>query len=1086
MAQILHLAPAGTGKTARLLALLREMTQSKRDGMPKIWVLLATRRQALNFRQRLIELDENVAVYCNIEYFNFYSLNARLLKYAGTPVRRLSHLTRYGLLRRLLSQMRAEDQLRHFQRIADTRGFASIVAELIDELKQAKVDVDEFAAAARSQKDEELALIYRRYQDTLRRSDLADVEGEGWLALAKLRDLALDVDLLLVDGYDQFTIVQAQMLAALSRAIPHVHISLTRMPIAFADALPHRSALARRRLEVAFEEARVDLRTETIDPFDAERASDLMRLGERIFRARPAAAGGAAIKLIEMPSPNDEARSVLRLIKRQLLEGVKPDDILVALRDWNRYAAHFASIGDEFGLPLLLRNEPDLHSAPMIAVLIDLLDMAPRFRRRDLLDILRSPYIDAGLDPESIDLLDRISLERQFRGGDASEWLDFVTLAGRPAIRDSDADALLVLDPEQQERLFSRLSAFFDALRPPVQADVPAYVEWLDNLLGLDPFADYTSQNRQVWATGFSLNIIAAARQHEPDRDRITRQDLMAWSGLKRILRDFSARDDVLRETFGEAAQINWPRFWSDLKQALESTTIEPGDRSRAGQVLVTTAAEARGLPHGHVYVLGLSEGLFPAEVPEDPLYLDSERERLRAHDIPLAAQADRFDDQGLFYELISLPQESLTLSRPTFQAGKVWIESHLWRAVRRVYPDLAPVTGKLGAVVPALESASGSEALLGVASQLNGIDPKQAESALRVKNWLRHHSSLAPQWRRIETGRRVELGRLSNAPFDRYSGILTRPDLLAEVARRLGRERVWSASQLNDYGLCGFRFFAKRLLKLDEFKEPELGMDAAQLGSLNHRILEETYRAIAERALGIEQENRQAALEIFAGAADDILDRAPDLFSFRATATWQEEKQVLRNRLLALIKNDFSPESPLKKFGDRRYVYDLELKFNDVEIELPAEGRTLRVAGYIDRIDNVDGKLIVIDYKSGTTAIERREMEIGRDFQMMVYALALQGLLERNGKRSKVAGGLFWHVRNLKASGRYSADDEDDIAALELARQHVARNLAAGRAGQFPARATALEDGKCARYCEFSHFCRMRVTSPYKAAPPA
>ena len=252
MAHIMHLAPVGTGKTARLLAQLRELTQAKRDSLPKVWVLLATRRQALSFRQQLIELDKSVPVYCNIEFFNFYSLNARLLKIARTPVRRLNRLTRYGLLRRMLAQMLAAEQLRYFHRIADTRGFVAIMAELIDELKQAKVDVDAFAAAAQSQKDEELALIYRRYQDTLRRSDLADVEGEGWLALAKMRDIALDVDLLLVDGYDQFTIVQAQMLAALSRLIQSVHISLTDMPITFANALPHRSARARQRLERAF------------------------------------------------------------------------------------------------------------------------------------------------------------------------------------------------------------------------------------------------------------------------------------------------------------------------------------------------------------------------------------------------------------------------------------------------------------------------------------------------------------------------------------------------------------------------------------------------------------------------------------------------------------------------------------------------------------------------------------------------------------------------------------------------------------------------------------------------------------------
>ena len=188
MAHILHLAPAGMGKTRRLLALLRDLTQSERSRLPKVWALLATRRQVLNFRQRLAELDEEISVYSNIEFFNFYSLNARLLKSAGTPVRRLNNLTRLGLLRHLLGEMKADGQLEYFQRIADTRGFASIMADLIDELKQASVGEDDFAAAAGNDKEEEIARIYRRYQETLRRSDLADVEGEGWLALAKLRE----------------------------------------------------------------------------------------------------------------------------------------------------------------------------------------------------------------------------------------------------------------------------------------------------------------------------------------------------------------------------------------------------------------------------------------------------------------------------------------------------------------------------------------------------------------------------------------------------------------------------------------------------------------------------------------------------------------------------------------------------------------------------------------------------------------------------------------------------------------------------------------------------------------------------------
>ena len=257
------------------------------------------------------------------------------------------------------------------------------------------------------------------------------------------------------------------------------------------------------------------------------------------------------------------------------------------------------------------------------------------------------------------------------------------------------------------------------------------------------------------------------------------------------------------------------------------------------------------------------------------------------------------------------------------------------------------------------------------------------------------------------------------------------------------------------------------------------------RLGSLNHHILEETYREIARRGLRIDESNLNAALDIFARTAEDILERAPALFDFRATATWQEEKQVLRSRLLAFIKQDFSPESPLNRFGGDRRVHALEFKFSDIAIDLPGDMPPLRVAGFIDRIDLVDGKLVVIDYKSGSTPIQRREMEIGRDFQMWVYALALKGMLERDGGEIELAGGLFWHLRNLQASGVYSADDEADAAALEAARGHVAANLDRGRRGQFPVHATALEDGKCSRYCEFSRLCRRQVTNPYKAIPP-
>ena len=107
-------------------------------------------------------------------------------------------------------------------------------------------------------------------------------------------------------------------------------------------------------------------------------------------------------------------------------------------------------------MPLLLHYERALHSVPVIALLIDLLELAPRFRRRDLLDALRSPYIDAGLDAELVDLLDRLSMEQQFLGGDRSAWLEIVQLAGQPLGSHSEEIQRTPIDPPRNGMISAR------------------------------------------------------------------------------------------------------------------------------------------------------------------------------------------------------------------------------------------------------------------------------------------------------------------------------------------------------------------------------------------------------------------------------------------------------------------------------------------------------------------------------------------------------------------------------------------------------------------------------------------------------
>ncbi|MBL8161865.1 MAG: PD-(D/E)XK nuclease family protein [Anaerolineae bacterium] len=579
--------------------------------------------------------------------------------------------------------------------------------------------------------------------------------------------------------------------------------------------------------------------------------------------------------------------------------------------------------------------------------------------------------------------------------------------------------------------------------------------------------------------------MLSQVRGGTDDLDIIDR-DLVALRGFKGVLRSLLSAQNLFRALNLEAeVETTWSDFLNDLKSALGTATVNRSP-NRSGRVLVTTVADARGLPHKHVFIPGLSEGLFPLPTPEDPLYLDSERRGLTARGIPLETQAERAADEGLFYELINLAQETLTLSRPTVQNGALWPESHLWRAVRLLFTDSAALIERdriaLGAAIKAADVASHSEAALVVASALNTPALKPDDAALY--NWL--VNSHDEGWRRIRTARQIERGRMTRRDFDHYSGVLRAAHLREWAAAELGARRVWSASQFNDYGQCGFRFFAKRMLKLEKLEEPEEGMDAAQLGTLNHAILEETYRRLGAVGVTITPDHAETALATLREVASEKLRTAPQEIGFRASALWEQEQASLLRRLEALVRLDFSEDSPVNKvFGDTpRQPYLLESPFstgaqNVIELLIHPDIGKLRVTGYIDRMDRQGERVILIDYKSGSTTIPTKEMQRGRNFQMMLYLLAGQVILGSSDAPDtprSVAGGLFWHLRSGKPSGAIQTALPDDAQAIDEGREQLAAHIARGRAGRFAVHPNKASGGHCSHYCEFSEFCRVSI----------
>ncbi|MEO1164853.1 MAG: hypothetical protein AAFV98_13770, partial [Chloroflexota bacterium] len=114
---------------------------------------------------------------------------------------------------------------------------------------------------------------------------------------------------------------------------------------------------------------------------------------------------------------------------------------------------------------------------------------------------------------------------------------------------------------------------------------------------------------------------------------------------FKEILRGILTVQEFLRGVLRDSTkQLSWRDFLADLQTGVKNERPVQRHPGRSGRVLVTTATDARGLPHDQMFILGLSEGIFPADIPEDPLYLDTERKTLSERGVTLQTQAERGD----------------------------------------------------------------------------------------------------------------------------------------------------------------------------------------------------------------------------------------------------------------------------------------------------------------------------------------------------------------------------------------------------------------------------------------------------------
>ncbi|MFW6096480.1 MAG: PD-(D/E)XK nuclease family protein [Chloroflexota bacterium] len=1071
MTVTLYLAPAGSGKSSFAIEQVRRATRGL-QACPRVCV--ANHQQLVAWERRLSQPPGCIGAHI----LTFDDLHVACLAATGVRYTRIGDVVQYRLLRAVAAEL----PLEHYKAVRGFPGFVQECRRVINEMKSAQIAPERFLRAVRDLGDpprlRELGLIYERYQQHLQENDLVDNRGLGWLALEALAiqetPTLREWDLLVLDGFASFTQTQLSLLAQLQDRIPHIVITLTGEHNSDSPRTAHRHFMRVRRLL----EEKLDLSVKTSDFSEKSdvstsvATSPLRHLEKNLFRPSPDPAPTTEeICLATVPDHAAEVRLALRWLKERIVvDGIPPQRTALAARDLTPYRPYILQISEEFGLPVYLVDGPSLQKNPCIAALLSLLRLllpdegsspagAPALQRRAFLAALRSPYFDwqalttsdstSGIAPLDAADVERLDLVARWGNviagyGQWTETLQRLAQMTQPDFADEGIDDETGAPPATLPRgtdaadLHIKLQFCLQRMLPPQGShSVSYFVRWLEDFIGPPP------QEKEQDPASPSLNMLSCLLKSDPI---LKSRDLVALRTFKEVLRGlvWAEQAGLFRES------LDYTQFYDEVAGAVEAASYLPGSHDERGAILVSNVIQGRGVPCRALAVMGLSEGLFPATLAEDPFLTEVDRTTLRAeHDLPLEPAIQSFE-QEYFYETVARPWGRLLLTRPSqAESGATWEPSPFWTEIQRLtgVGDSAEDESVHNIWTGAPPPACHAELLMQFA--IHGAGPHE-------KNQRDHVNQRAipplPNWTQIESAANVFRVRYG-AMQSEFDGWLHEDN--TRLSRRFGPQYTWSASRLENYLSCPFHYFLAHVLGIEAPEEPAEGLDARQLGNIYHRLFEQTYQRLPLADRSDLERLRESLHEV----APHVLGSAPQREGFRETAWWRQTQQ----EILANVEKSLEE---LAQLDDRFVPTYLERIFGRSNpLHLQRSGDRLTLRGIVDRVDvDAQGNVRLIDYKTaGPYGYNRPAHRDGKRLQLPLYALAVEEALQLGA----VVDGFYWHVRHAEAS-RFTLR-EDARAAMETAVEHAWSAVDGARQGQF---APEPPDGGCPSYCPGAAFC--------------
>ncbi len=963
MLQFIYGRPS-SGKTSEILKLMKQ-TQEKGENS----VLIVPEQFSFEAEKRTLScLGDSFALTCKVMSFSRICDEVSALC-GGTASKVLGDSEKIILIKRALNL--CKDNLILWRKYSSSISFAQSVLDVISELKLNGVSTAELRKAAH---DIDSVLLKNKLLDIAEIYDSYDIIlGERFIdPVDKLTLLYRQLETysffkektVFIDSFKGFTGQQYKIIGRILAQAKDVYISFNYEEDADEFSIYGNIGKTIEKVKKIAQKSGVDICV-PIKLYDSKyKHKNLFNL-ERVLAGYNVSShvNDGSVTVCKCSNVNDEARFVTRMIRRLVREnGYRYKDFVVIARNTDDYQEAIEIACKNNGIGCFTDRRLPLNTFPISVSVFSALGAIRGFPTEKILRFHKTGITDLSVDEISL-----IENYTAIWGISGEMWLKEWDMNVRGLVtgepRESDIEELKTIN-SIRERAIKPICEFKSEYKGSSKARATAIVNLLKKCNAGEVLKTLVSDFENN-GNNFTADTI--------------KQSYSQFMDVLSSITECFADTDISREEFEEALEISVSSSTiGTIPQTLDEVTFGDAERIRPSRAKVA-------------FILGANQGKFPIQISGGGLLSVYEREQIISREIPIADNSisSVIDENYLVYTSLCCASEKLFVS---------------YSSSTLIGEVLEP-----SAFVEKITNCLSCDILCEPCDKLcdfNLPETKNEAFALFCENYQFNPSNALTVKTALNTvGEGVKIETIENVIGRNNCKIST------ENARELyGTQMKMSASKLDVFNRCRFSYFCKYGLNLKKLQPADF--DVLQRGTIVHYVFE---RLISENKDNIALLSDDEVSNLVDYYINEYLDMVNGYRSIETAYS-----RFILSRISRLVKE--VARHIVKEFAQSKFKpYRCEMKIgNDGEIPeqvIAFDGGNIHLIGSIDRVDEYNGYIRVIDYKTGSRSFKLPDILFGLNLQMLIY---LYSAVRGTGIPDEKAAGIFYlqSKRDLNENG--------------------------------------------------------------------